>query len=176
MGSCLEGLLGRLSIAALDAVQKTENRQVKLETSGSSGMPLGLHINYEEDFLKSQSHQVSRVFTDPLFLPSMANSVYKLVKPPVLGLPTTPAQTIGKSDAESDTTDDLEPKEGPSQPAQGSPFKSDHILRKQSHHRSDGSKDSKDGAPPSKRETVKKEKGVDDSESLSSAGLSDGTL
>ena len=69
----LEGLLGRLSIAApgeknpptsakegaarlwasavLDAVQKMEKRQVRLETSGSSGMPSGLHLNYEEDFL-----------------------------------------------------------------------------------------------------------------------------
>ena len=69
----LEGLLGRLSIiapgeknpptsakegagrlwafAVLDAVQKTEKRQVRLETSGSSGMPSGLHLNYEEDFL-----------------------------------------------------------------------------------------------------------------------------
>ena len=67
----LEGLLGRLGIAApgensptsakegaarlwasavLDAVQKTEKRQVRLETSGSSGMPSGLHLNYE-DFL-----------------------------------------------------------------------------------------------------------------------------
>ena len=69
----LEGLLGRLGIAApgeknpptsakegaarlwasavLNAVQKTEKRQVRLETSGSSGMPSGLHLNYEEDFL-----------------------------------------------------------------------------------------------------------------------------
>ena len=69
----LEGLLGRLSITApgeenpptsakegaaqlwasavLDAVQKMEKRQVRLETSGSSGMPSGLHLNYEEDFL-----------------------------------------------------------------------------------------------------------------------------
>ena len=68
-----EGLLGRLGIAApgeknpptssmegaarlwasavLDAVQKMEKRQVRLETSGSSGMPSGLHLNYEEDFL-----------------------------------------------------------------------------------------------------------------------------
>ena len=76
----LEGLLGRLSIAApgeknpptmskegaarlwasavLDAVQKTEKRRVRLETSESSGMPPGLHPNYEEDFLNCQSHQV----------------------------------------------------------------------------------------------------------------------
>ena len=71
--SILEGLLGRLSITAhgetnpttsakegvaqlwastvLNAVQKMEKRQVRLKTSGSSGMPSGLHLNYEEDFL-----------------------------------------------------------------------------------------------------------------------------
>ena len=41
-------------------------------------------FNYEEDFLNYQSHQVPGVFTDPLFLPNMVNSVYKLVIPPVL--------------------------------------------------------------------------------------------
>ena len=69
----LEGLLGRLSITAhgeknpptsakegaarlwasavLNAVQKMGKRQVRLETSGSLGMPSGLHLNYEENFL-----------------------------------------------------------------------------------------------------------------------------
>ena len=68
----------------LDAVQKMEKRQVRLETSGSSGMPSGLHPNYEEDFLNYRSHQVLAVFTDPLFLTNMVNSVYKLAIPPVL--------------------------------------------------------------------------------------------
>ena len=68
----------------LDAIQKMKKRQVRLETSGSSGMPSGLHLNYEEDFLNYQSHQVPGVFTDTLFLPNMVNSVYKLVIPPVL--------------------------------------------------------------------------------------------
>ena len=102
----LEGLLGRLCITAhgetnpptsakegvaqlwastvLNAVQKTEKRQVRLETSESLGMPSGLHLNYEEDFLNYRSHQVPAVFTDPLFLPNMVNSVYKLVIPPAL--------------------------------------------------------------------------------------------
>ena len=112
----LEGLLGRLGIAApgeknpptsakegvarlwasavLDAVQKMEKRQVRLETSGSSGMPSGLYLNYEEDFLNYRSHQVPGVFTDPLFLPNMVNSVYKLVIPPVLS--GTPPFTAAK--------------------------------------------------------------------------------
>ena len=91
----LEGLLGRLGITApgeknpptsakegaaqlwasavLNAVQVMEKRQVRLETSGSTGMPSGLHLNYEEDFLNYRSHQVPVVFTDPLFLPNMVN-------------------------------------------------------------------------------------------------------
>ena len=132
--SILEGLLGRLSIAApgeknppasskegaarlwasavLDAVQKTEKRRVRLETSGSSGMPPGLHLNYEEDFLSCWSHQVPGVFADPLFLSNMVNSVYKLVRPPIsaeappftaaTSHPTTPVESV---DDRNDTHD-----------------------------------------------------------------------
>ena len=198
-----------------------EKRWVRLEPLGSSGMPPGLHLNYEEDFLNCQSHQAPGVFTDPLFLPNMVNSVYKLVRPPVLaeappftaandhpttpvesvddrdgtvtpspspstagtptaekgrvGLPTTPVQIIGNSGTESDKTEDLEPEEDSSYSAQVFPSKSDHALRKQTHGKSDGSKDSKDGAPLTKRVTVKKEE-VDDYKSSSSTGLSDETL
>ena len=53
---------------------------------------------------------------------------------------------------------------------------SDRALRKWTHGKSDGSKDSQDGAPSPKRVTVKKEKEVDDNESSSSTGLSDETL
>ena len=192
---------------------------MRLGTSESSGMPPGLHLNYEEDFLSYRSHQVPGVFTDPLFLPNMVNSVYKLVGPPVLaeappfiaannhpttpvvdrdgtvtpspslstagiptaekgraGLPTTPVQSMGDSGAESDKTKGLEPKEDSSYFAQVFPSMSDRALRKQTHGKSDGSKDSQDGAPSPKRITVKKEKEVDDNESSSSTGLSDETL
>ena len=37
-----------------------------------------------EDFLKNWSHQVPAVFSDPLFIPSMANAVYEAFKHPVL--------------------------------------------------------------------------------------------
>ena len=82
--SAKEGAARLWASAVLNAVWKMEKRQVRLETSGSLGMPSGLHLNYEEDFLNYQSHQVPGVFTDPLFLPNMVNSVYKLVIPPVL--------------------------------------------------------------------------------------------
>ena len=71
-------------------------------------MPSGLHLNYEEDFLNYQNHQVPGVFTDPLFLASMVNSVYKLVMPPVLSgtppfaaakdCPTIPLESVDDRD------------------------------------------------------------------------------
>ena len=206
----------------LDAVQKTEKRQVKLETSGSSGIPSGLHLNYEEDFLNYQSQQVPAVFTDPMFLPNMVNSVYKLVMPPVMSgappfsaaqdrptvplesgddgdstvlpspspstvgvplaekskveLPTTPIQIIGKSDTESDKTENLAPEVDSSYSAHVFPPKSDHTLREWTHGRTDSARDSKDGAPSPKRATIKEEMEGDDNESSSSTGLSEETL
>ena len=199
-----------------------EKRRVRLGTTESSGMPPGLHLNCEEDFLSYRSHQVPGVFTDPLFLPNMVNSVYKLVGPPVLveappftaatnhpttpvesvddrdgaatpspslstagiptaekdraGLPATPVQSMGNSGTESDKTKDLEPKEDSSYSAPVLLSTSDCALRKRTRSKSDGSKDSQDGAPSPNRVTVKKEKEVDDNESSSSTGLSDETL
>ena len=85
-----------------------EKRWVRLGISESSGMPPGLHLNYKEDFLSYRSHQVPGVFTDPLFLPNMVNSVYKLVRPPVLAEappftaandhPTTPVESVDDRD------------------------------------------------------------------------------
>ena len=73
----------------VDAVKKTENREVKLESAGRErpvGMPQALYLNYEEDFLKCQQAQVPRVFSDPRFLPSLANSAYEG------GVPSIPSQ------------------------------------------------------------------------------------
>ena len=100
----LEELLGRLGIAAPgeskpptssqegaghlwssavhEAISQIEQREV--ETPGSARLPQCLDLHYEEDFLEKQSHQVPAVFLDPLFIPSMANVVYKAFKPPVL--------------------------------------------------------------------------------------------
>ena len=100
----LEGLLGRLGIAAPgeskpptsscegaghlwssamhEAILQVKQREV--ETPGSARLPQCLDLHYEEDFLEKWSHQVPAVFSDPLFIPSMANVVYKAFKPPVL--------------------------------------------------------------------------------------------
>ena len=112
----LEGLLGRLGIAAPgeskpptssregagrlwssavhEAISQLEQREV--ETPGSAGLPQCLDLHYEENFLKKQSHQVPVVFSDPLFVPSMANMVYKAFKPPVMlkALPSTSSRKV----------------------------------------------------------------------------------
>ena len=65
--------------AVLRAVQKMEKRDVTLETT--SGMPQGLQLSYEDDFLQCWPFQVPKVFSDPKFLPRIANSVYDLAIP-----------------------------------------------------------------------------------------------
>ena len=66
------------------------------KTPGSAGLPQCLDLHYEEDFLKKQSHQVPAVFSDLLFIPSMANAVYKAFKPPVVlkALPSTSSHKV----------------------------------------------------------------------------------
>ena len=112
----LEGLLGRLGIAAPGeskpptssqegagclwssamhkAISQIEQREV--ETPGAAGLPQCLDLHYEEDFLEKQSHQVPAIFLDLLFIPSMANAVYKVVKPPVVqkALPSTSSHKV----------------------------------------------------------------------------------
>ena len=60
----------------------TEQREV--EASESMGLPKCLDLHYEVDFLKKHSHQVPSIFSDPLFVPSMASAVYQSFKPPIL--------------------------------------------------------------------------------------------
>ena len=65
-----------------DTISQIEQREV--EIPGTAGLPQCLDLHYEEDFLKKQSHQVPAVFSDLLFIPNMANAVYKVFKPPVV--------------------------------------------------------------------------------------------
>ena len=107
----LEGLLGSLGIAAsgegnppmssregashawstamCEAISWIERKEV--EAPGAVGLPQGLYLRYEEDFLKKQRHQIPPIFSDPLFIPNVAKVVFKVVKPPVVlkALPST---------------------------------------------------------------------------------------
>ena len=80
--SSREGADHLWSSAVCEAVLRREHREV--ETPGTTGLPQCLDLHYEEDFLEKRSHQVPAVFSDPLFIPIMANAVYKAFKPPVL--------------------------------------------------------------------------------------------
>ena len=71
--SSREGVAQTWTSAVLGAVQKMEKGDVTLETT--SGMPQGLHLSYEDEFLQCQPSQVPKVFSDPKFLPNIANSV-----------------------------------------------------------------------------------------------------
>ena len=100
----LEGLLGSLGIAASrEGNPPTSSReaagcawstavcgaiswieQKEVEVPGAVGLPQGLDLHYEEDFLKKQRHQIPPIFSDPLFIPHMAKAVFKVVKLPVV--------------------------------------------------------------------------------------------
>ena len=136
----LEGLLGRLGIAApgeskpptssregaghlwssamCEAVLQMEQREV--ETPGSAGLPQCLNFCYEEDFLEKRSHQVPAVFSDPLFIPSMANAVYKAFKPPVLSK-ASPFAGGGKVPSASSQPEDSGPEPEKSEPERSAP-------------------------------------------------------
>ena len=136
----LERLLGRLGIAAPregnpptssregaghlwssavhEAISQIEQGEV--ETPGTAGLPQCLDLRYEQDFLKKQSHQIPVVFSDPLFIPNMANAVYKVVKPPVV--PKTFPSTSGcKVPSISSQPEDSGPEPEVSQPKESTP-------------------------------------------------------
>ena len=136
----LEGLLGRLGIAApreskpptssregagrlwssavREAISQIEQREV--ETPGTAGLPQCLDLHYEEDFLKKRSHQVPAVFLDPLFVPNMANAVYKVFKPPVVPK-TFPSASGRKVPSISSQPEDGGPEPEVSEPKESAP-------------------------------------------------------
>ena len=136
----LEGLLGRLgndapgegnpptssqegagrlwSSAVCEAISQIEQKEVK--TPGTAGLPQCLDLHYEEDFLEKQSHQIPAVFSDLLFIPSMATAVYKVVKPPVVPK-TFPSASGRKVPSISSQPEDEGPKPEVSEPKESAP-------------------------------------------------------
>ena len=80
--SSQEGAGHAWSSAMCEAISQIEQKEV--EAPGAVGLPQGLDLCYEEDFLEKQRHQIPPIFSDPLFIPNMANAVFKVVKPPVV--------------------------------------------------------------------------------------------
>ena len=136
----LEGLFGRLgmdapgegnpptssregagclwSSAIHEAISQTEQREVK--APGTVGLPRCLDLHYKEDFLKKRSHQIPPVFSDPLFIPNMAQAVYKIVKPPVVlkALPSTSSREVPST---SNQPEDGGPELEVSEPKESTP-------------------------------------------------------
>ena len=90
-----------------EAISQLEQREV--ETAGIAGLPQCLDLCYEEDFLEKRSHQIPVVFSDPLFVPNMANAVYKVFKPPVV-LKTFPSASSREVPSVSSQPEDNGPK------------------------------------------------------------------
>ena len=100
----LEGLLGSLGITASGegnpptssrkgarcawsaAICKAilQIKQKEMKAPEAMGLPPGLDLRYQEDFLKKRRDLIPPIFTDPLFIPNMAKVVFQVVKPPVV--------------------------------------------------------------------------------------------
>ena len=125
----LDGLLGSLGIAApgegnppsssregaghawssavCEAISWIEQKEV--EAPGAVGLPQGLDLRYEEDFLEKQRHQIPPIFSDPLFIINMAKAVFKEVKPPVV-LKVLPSANSHKVPSTPNQSEDGGPK------------------------------------------------------------------
>ena len=136
----LEGLLGSLGIAAPgegnppsssqegagwawssavhEAISQIEQKEV--EAPGAVGLPQGLDLRYEEDFLKKQRHQIPPIFLDPLFIPNMAKAVFKVVKPPVV-LKALPSANSREVPSAPNQPEDGGPELAVSEPKESTP-------------------------------------------------------
>ena len=92
--SSREGAGHAWSSAMCEAILWIEQKEV--EAPGAVGLPQGLDLRYEEDFLEKQRHQIPPIFSDLLFIPNMAKAVFKVVKPPVVlkALPSTSSHEV----------------------------------------------------------------------------------
>ena len=101
-----------------EAISQIEQKEV--ETPRTAGLLQCLDLHYEEDFLEKQSHQIPAVFSDQLFIPSMANVVYKVVKPPVVPK-TFPSASGCKVPSVSSQPEDGGPEPEVSEPKESAP-------------------------------------------------------
>ena len=133
----LEGLLGSLGIAASgegnpptssrkgagrawssamhEAISWIEQKEV--EAPGAVGLPQGLDLCYEEDFLKKQRHQIPPIFSDPLFIPNVAKAVFK---PPVV-MKALPSASSRKVPTAPNQPEDDGPEPEVSKPKESAP-------------------------------------------------------
>ena len=84
------------------------------------GLPPGLDLHYEEDFLEKRRHQIPPIFSDLLFIPNMAKAVFKVVKPQVL-LKALPSASSYEVPSTPHQPEDSGPKIEASKPEESAP-------------------------------------------------------
>ena len=117
--SLLEGLLGSLGLAApregnppvssregagctwstamRGAISQTKQKEV--EAPEAVGLPPNLDLQYKEGFLERQRHLIPPIFSDPLFIPKVAEAVFRVAKPLVVSkaLPAACSRKVSSS-------------------------------------------------------------------------------
>ena len=77
-----EGARHTWSTAVCEAISQIEQKEVKAPEA--VGLPPSLDLRYQEDFLERRWDLIPPIFTDLLFIPSMAKAVFQVVKPLVV--------------------------------------------------------------------------------------------
>ena len=211
--SLLEGLLGSLGMAAPgegnpptssregagrawstavhEAISRIEQKEV--EAPEAVGLPPNLDPHYEEGFLEKQRHLIPPIFSDPLFIPKMANAVFRVARPLVVSkaLPSAHSREVLKSEepvpstsqstpqvqeqiseasnTDSDGADEPPPEREP--PRRSLKVRLPVKLLKRGHQTT--ASGSKDGVTPSK---VRKETEADEAEVGTLTGPSEAAL
>ena len=144
--SSREGAGRAWSSAVHEAILRIEQKEV--ETPGAVGLPPGLDLHYEEDFLKKQRHQIQPIFSDPLFIPNMAKEVFKVVKPPVV-LKALPSANSHKVPSAPNQPEDGGPELEVSEPKESGPNTSQPCqqVQEQISEASNTDSDKADDAP-----------------------------
>ena len=119
--SSCEGAGHAWSTAMCEAISQIEQKEV--EAPGAVGLPPGLDLHYQEDFLKKWRHQIPPIFSDPLFIPNMAKAVFKVVKPPVV-LKALPSASSREVPSTPHQPEDGGPKLEASRPEESTPITS----------------------------------------------------
>ena len=81
ISSC-EGAGCAWSTAVHGAISRTKQREV--EAPEAVGLPPNLDLQYKEGFLERQRHLIPPIFSDPLFIPKVAEAVFRVAKPLVV--------------------------------------------------------------------------------------------
>ena len=90
--STRQGVAPMWASAVQSSAELTGPRDVGLEPA--EGIPRGLHLDYEDDFLTGLVSEIPRVFSDPKSLHHLASSVLSPAGPPARRVPAPTADPV----------------------------------------------------------------------------------